>query len=162
MSRVGSRLDKSNVDESRHATGNSDRTRRCRWRFARQAIPMFWDYCEANPFGGSVGSWESMVRCVSASFEAIDKPPGTGSSVNSSATQHPLPDDSADSIVTDPPYYDAVPYADLSDFFYVWLKRMLSNVHPGLFKGTLSPKELEVCAVSGAKSRFHTHHKDKR
>lgn len=116
--------------------------------FARQAIPMFWDYCEANPFGGSVGSWESMVKCVSASFEAIDKPPGTGSSVNSSATQHPLPDDSADSIVTDPPYYDAVPYADLSDFFYVWLKRMLSNVHPGLFKGKLSPKELEVVQLA--------------
>jgi len=116
--------------------------------FARQAIPMFWDYCEANPFGGSVGSWESMVKCVSASFEAIDKPPGTGSSVNSSATQHPLPDDSADSVVTDPPYYDAVPYADLSDFFYVWLKRMLSNVHPGLFKGRLSPKELEVVQLA--------------
>jgi len=116
--------------------------------FARQAIPMFWDYCEANPFGGSVGSWESMVKCVSASFAAIDKPPGTGSSVNSSATQHPLPDDSADSVVTDPPYYDAVPYADLSDFFYVWLKRMLSNVHPGLFKGRLSPKELEVVQLA--------------
>ena len=116
--------------------------------FARQAIPMFWDYCEANPFGGSVGSWESMVKCVSASFEAIAKPPGTGGSVASSATQHPLPNDSADSIITDPPYYDAVPYADLSDFFYVWLKRMLSNVHPGLFEAQLSPKKLEVVQLA--------------
>ena len=116
--------------------------------FARQAIPMFWDYCEANPFGGSVGSWESMLKCVSASFGAIDHPPGTGSAVNSSATLHPLPNDSADSIVTDPPYYDAVPYADLSDFFYVWLKRMLSNVHPALFEGRLSPKELEVVQLA--------------
>jgi putative DNA methylase len=116
--------------------------------FARQAIPMFWDYCEANPFGGSVGSWESMVKCVSASFEAIDKPPGTGNSASASATQHPLPNDSADSIITDPPYYDAVPYADLSDFFYVWLKRMLWNVYPGLFEDQLSPKKLEVVQLA--------------
>jgi len=116
--------------------------------FARQAIPMFWDYCEANPFGGSVGSWDSMVKCVSASFTAIDVTPGTGSAVNSSATQHPLPDNSADSVVTDPPYYDAVPYADLADFFYVWLKRMLGIVHPALFEGVLSPKELEVVQLA--------------
>ena len=62
--------------------------------FARQAIPMFWDYCEANPFGGSVGSWDSMIECVLSVFENIDSPPSTGTALQASATQHPLPDDS--------------------------------------------------------------------
>jgi putative DNA methylase len=116
--------------------------------FARQAIPMFWDYCEANPFSCSVGSWESMLDCVLSVFDTIDKTPSLGNVTQSSATQHPLPDDSADAIITDPPYYDAVPYADLSDFFYVWLKRMLMPIYPALFNSNLSPKELEVVQLS--------------
>lgn len=116
--------------------------------FARQAIPMFWDYCEANPFGGSVGSWESMVRCVSASFDVIDSFPGIGNSFQASATQHPLPDDCVDAVITDPPYYDLVPFADLSDFFYIWLKRMLSDIHPSLFRDELTPKKLEIVQLA--------------
>src|SRR5581483_1663542 len=116
--------------------------------FARQAIPMFWDYCEANPFGGSVGSWESMINCVLACFDAIDAPPGSATVVSASATNHPLPDDSVDAVVTDPPYYDAVPYADLSDFFYVWLKRMLADVHPALFRDQLTPKREEIVQLA--------------
>jgi hypothetical protein len=59
-----------------------------------------------------------------------------------------------DSVVTDPPYYDAVPYADLSDFFYVWLKRMLGEVHPGLFQEELSPKKLEVVQLAERNSQY--------
>ena len=128
--------------------------------FARQAIPMFWDYGEANPFGGSVGSLNSMIKCVLASFDAIDNPPGIGISAISSATQHPLPDDSADSIISDPPYYDAVPYADLSDFFYIWLKRMLINVHPDLFNSTLTPKKLEVVQLAERNPEYSFKTKD--
>ena len=116
--------------------------------FSRQAIPMFWDYCEANPFGGSVGSWSSMVDCVLSVFNSIPTTESTGSSEQASASDHPLPDDSVDAVVTDPPYYDAVPYADLSDFYYVWLKRMLGHVHPALFHGELAPKQLEVVQLA--------------
>ena len=116
--------------------------------FARQAIPMLWDYCEANPFGGSVGSWASMEECVTNVFRYIDQPAGRGQATQASATQHPLPDDSVDGVVTDPPYYDAVPYADLSDFFYIWLKRMLLEEYPELFKEELSPKRQEVVQLA--------------
>jgi adenine-specific DNA methylase len=116
--------------------------------FARQAIPMLWDYCEANPFGGSVGSWASMEDCVTNVFKYMDQPDGCGDASQCSATQHSLPDDSVDAVVTDPPYYDAVPYADLSDFFYVWLKRMLGPQYPGLFGEPLAPKRLEVVQLA--------------
>ena len=66
-----------------------------------------------------------------------------------SATQHTLPDDSADAVVTDPPYYDSVPYADLSDFFFVWLKRSLGKCHPDLLgQLRLSPKEDEIVQLA--------------
>ena len=68
----------------------------------------------------------------------------TGTAHQASATHHPLPDDSAHGFVTDPPYYDAVPYSYLSDFFYVWLRRAVGSVHTELFHGTTVPKEEEV------------------
>jgi hypothetical protein len=66
-----------------------------------------------------------------------------------SATQHTLPDESAAAMITDPPYYNAVPYADLSDYFYVWLKRSISGLHDDLFATTLAPKDDEICEMSG-------------
>src|SRR5207249_1924113 len=65
-----------------------------------------------------------------------------------SATEHPLPEDSAELIFTDPPYYAAIPYADLSDFFYSWLRRALIDIHPDLFRTELSPKEKECVSLS--------------
>ncbi len=108
----------------------------CRWNasgqkmqatFGRQAVPIVWDYCEANPFGGSVGSWDSMVDCVLQSFEAIPNGAVPANVTRSSALTLGLPDDSADLLFTDPPYYDAVPYGDLSEFFYVWLRRSVGH-----------------------------------
>ena len=74
----------------------------------------------------------------------------SGTAEESSATKHPLPNDSADCFITDPPYYDAVPYADLSDFFFVWLKRTISVSHPRFSKVKLTPKEDEVVQLSSA------------
>ena len=65
-----------------------------------------------------------------------------------SATAHPLPDNSAEFFFTDPPYYDSVPYADLSDFFYVWMKRTLGGLFPDLFKGITTPKEEEIVQLA--------------
>lgn len=122
--------------------------------FARQAIPMFWDYCEANPFGGSVGSWESMLACVAQSFDALRGIGRPGLAQSASATEHPLPDDSVDAVVTDPPYYDAVPYADLSDFFYVWLKRMIGDRYPELFAAPSAPKKLEIVQLAERNPKY--------
>jgi putative DNA methylase len=125
----------------------------CRWEpvaecprqlFARQAVPIVWDFPEGVPIGESSGSWDIMidrfVQLVSTG----------GSNWNrcepllASATQHPLPDNIASAVVTDPPYYDAVPYGDLSDFFYVWLRRALKVEHPDLFKTTMVEKDEEA------------------
>ena len=108
----------------------------CRWKasaeymagntFSRQALTMVWDFCEANPFGGASGGWAEELEWISKVVEAWH---GSfiGQTQVSDAAEHPLPDHSAAVWFTDPPYYDAIPYADLSDFFLVWLKRALPN-----------------------------------
>lgn len=112
--------------------------------FTRQALPIIWDYGEANPLASSSGSWAGAVEHVvrglrNASVDAQGADVGMAS-----ASRHPLPTDCAHILITDPPYYDAIPYADLSDFFYVWLRRMLAPDHPELFKTALVPRENEA------------------
>ena len=99
--------------------------------FARQALPMAWDFGEAVPLSDSTGSFgdrlEILVRTISAMAGDGQASRGTNSTQAADATDHPLPDQAASIWFTDPPYYDAVPYADLSDFFLVWLKRTLPD-----------------------------------
>jgi adenine-specific DNA methylase len=113
--------------------------------FARQAIPMTWDFVEANPIADFHCAWHEAFEWVAAVCDSEAK---AGSPVGhaevASATANPLPDDSADALVTDPPYYDAVPYSHLSDFFYVWLRRGLGAVHPALFSECLVAKDQEI------------------
>jgi adenine-specific DNA methylase len=114
--------------------------------FGRQALPMVWDFCETNPTGTSTGSFTGAVEYVAAFAERF-----TGSSgqvQTADGADHPLPDQTAHVWFTDPPYYDAVPYADLSDYFLVWLKRSLPG-HPLLrdpfdLENPLSPKRCEA------------------
>jgi adenine-specific DNA methylase len=96
--------------------------------FGRQALPIVWDFAEVPIFSDSTGNYLSGVDLVAKVIEAW---PGSsaGQIQSADATQHPLPDDTAQVWFTDPPYYDAVPYADLSDYFLVWLKRALPG-HP--------------------------------
>ncbi|TAH38053.1 MAG: DUF1156 domain-containing protein [Planctomycetota bacterium] len=111
--------------------------------FARQAIPMNWDYVELSPFS-KVGSWFSIVE---SSVEAAESLPATvcGCATQSDASQQCL---SIDKVVsTDPPYYDNIGYADLSDFFYVWLRRSLKPVFPELFATLAVPKAEELVAT---------------
>jgi adenine-specific DNA methylase len=112
--------------------------------FKRQAIPVVWDFCEANPFGGSVGSWESAVECVTSALKNAGHAAIQGTVLQADAGKHPLPDDTVDILFTDPPYYDSVPYADLSDFFYVWHKRLLRARFPDIFDRELTPKDEEA------------------
>jgi putative DNA methylase len=112
---------------------------------ARQAIPMLWDFTEAVATSESSGSWSSMVeRTAYAISSAVMPQEDTGQVIQCSATEHALPADSAHAFITDPPYYDAVPYAYLSDFFYVWLRRSLASVHEDLFARAVVPKDEEI------------------
>ena len=113
--------------------------------FARQALPMVWDFVEGNPWSDSTGCWSGAYEwgallCEHGEHSKLE----AGHAQQASATQHPLPSDSAAVMLTDPPYYDAVPYAYLADFFHVWLRRMLSDVYPELFTAPAVPKDPEI------------------
>ena len=99
--------------------------------FARQALPMAWDFGEAVPLSDSTGSLgdrvDIIVRAVAAMIESSSPALAANSTQLADATNHPLPDETAGVWFTDPPYYDAIPYSDLSDFFLVWLKRALPD-----------------------------------
>ena len=129
--------------------------------FTRWALPMMMDYAEVNPLAGAGGSPDSAIRRAIAYIrEAASSLSGTADIQLCSATRHPLPDDSADLIATDPPYYNAIPYADLMDFFYVWLRRCIGGIFPEVFDGEETPKDEEICEMSGWDSVRYPH-KDK-
>jgi putative DNA methylase len=112
--------------------------------FARQAIPMVWDFAESNPFCESSGSYSNLFERQVKGFEALGLG-ATGAGHQADVNQQSL---SADKLVsTDPPYYDNIGYADLSDFFYVWLRRSLRPVFPDLFATLAVPKAEELVAT---------------
>ena len=142
----------------------------CRWEpkaqcprnmFGGQAIAMAWDFAEANPFSGASGSFqvviEGMVRALrNHSFSIGDTLAGVIEQSDASSRDY-----SGYAVVTDPPYYDMISYSDLSDFFYTWLRRSLSDVYPELFRTMLTPKTEELVANQyrhggreGARERF--------
>ena len=132
--------------------------------FARQAIGMAWDFSESVPPCNSSGSFLSAYQRTSDALNSVGNiGPRPGHVQSANAANHFLPDESANVWFTDPPYYDAVPYADLSDFFLVWLKRSLLG-HPLLQDpfdpgNPLSPKQLE--AVQDETKKVGGHPKDR-
>jgi len=115
--------------------------------FNRQALAMVWDYVEASPFiyFSSAVDWEE--RVLSHFFQIPNTEMKIPTITQSSATSLPYPDNYFDTVITDPPYYDNIPYADLSDFFYVWLKRTIGDLYPELFTTPLTPKAEEICQM---------------
>jgi putative DNA methylase len=112
--------------------------------FARQALPMVWDYAEANPFSDSTGNFLSAMNWVEKAFEAF--PSGPSGSVQQADAQNQTI--SINKIISsDPPYYDNIGYADLSDFFYVWLRKSLRAIFPGLYATLAVPKAEELVAT---------------
>lgn len=116
--------------------------------FARQAIPMIWDHAEANPLSESSGSWRILLRNLMKCFEADSfnfyrEMEGTVQSFDAQT------DCGLRNIMisTDPPYYDNIGYADLSDFFYVWMRQSLKDTYPELFSTMLVPKAEELIAT---------------
>ena len=126
----------------------------CRWKtsgeslmdtFGRQALAMVWDFAESIPTSGSIGDFEAQVEWITKI--ASHPLENSGQTQLADATDHPLPDQAVGIWFTDPPYYDQIPYADLSDFFLVWLKRTLADHlmlrDPFDLANTLSPKTQE-------------------
>jgi putative DNA methylase len=127
----------------------------CRWApsnekvmnlFGRQAIPMVWDFAEANILADSVGSWKTcsdyVAKCVEVTVIEFTRP-GQARQLDAASAIRDV-----DNLVvsTDPPYYDNIGYADLSDFFYIWLRRTLGKIHPHLFATMMVPKSQELIA----------------
>ncbi len=121
--------------------------------FSKQALAVVWDFSEANPFSGASADWDGAIEWIVKFIEANTTICGTGTAMLSSATSIPLPSDSAAALITDPPYFAAIPYADLSDFFYVWLKRGLADIHPQLFGPELTEKVEELIVTNAEKGR---------
>ena len=139
----------------------------CRWEgkggktvntFARQALPMVWDYSETNPFGGASGDarlqLNYIVEVLEHTVAAADRNPAQV--IRGTAQRLPLDDGSVDAVITDPPYYDNISYADLSDFFYVWHKRALQPFLPAVYATRITPKRAEAVVAP------HRHDGDKR
>lgn len=113
--------------------------------FGRQAVPMVWEWPECQPFAHGSGNWLGAINWIALTIEALSAEfVSTGQAERASATTHPLADDSANAFITDPPYYDAVPYAFLSDYFYVWLRRTLTDDHSDLLCDSAVPKDEEI------------------
>jgi hypothetical protein len=115
-----------------------------RGTFARQALGMVWDFAESNPWAESSGNWAGAAGWVDGVLSSSTWLCREAEVQAASATRHPLPNSSIDLLATDPPYYDAVPYAHLSDFFYVWLRRNLTDLHLALLAGSQVPKDNEI------------------
>jgi putative DNA methylase len=114
--------------------------------FGRQALPMVWDFAEANPYANSSGNLERMALLIAKVLEtSLVSGAGCGVVEPKNASENRFP--SGIVVSTDPPYYDNIGYADLSDFFYVWLRRGLQTVHPELFRRVLTPKAEELVAT---------------
>lgn len=115
--------------------------------FARQSLPMTWDFVEANPFSNSSGNWIGQLKFL---VENIESAPCLGliagkvTQLDAASAEFSL---NSYLVATDPPYYDNIGYADLSDFFYIWLRRSLGTVYPGIFSTLLVPKAQELVAT---------------
>jgi putative DNA methylase len=112
--------------------------------FGRQALPMVWDFAEVNILSETAGSFDSALRAVCAVVERIGAATPAYASQADAASQHTT---TGKIVSTDPPYYDNIGYADLSDFFYIWLRRSLRPVFPELFATLAVPKDEELVAT---------------
>lgn len=114
--------------------------------FGRQAIPMVWDFAESNPFSTRGISWENKVKDVIDGIEALGMISPTVAVVKQLDASAAAVESEKFVTSTDPPYYDNIGYADLSDFFYVWLRRSLKGIFPSLTSTLLTPKTQELIA----------------
>jgi putative DNA methylase len=119
--------------------------------FGKQALQVTWDFAESAPLSNAAGSWDSAIEWVLKVIELNQSLPGHGTVVQSSAQSCPLPNGSASVLFTDPPYFAAIPYADLANFFYVWERLFFSKLYPEMFKTKLIDQREEVIVTDANK-----------
>ena len=117
--------------------------------FSRYVLPITWDFSEINPFSGSTGDFLGGLNWIQRFLYHALKIRNSCAPWISQQSSRNLQDLTVDAIITDPPYYDAIPYADLSDFFYVWLRRSIGDQFPDAFANSLAPKSAELVQHSG-------------
>ena len=127
--------------------------------FGRQAIPMTWDFAECNPFSTSTGNWMAMVDWIVKAVRHVPASTFGGEALQRDARVR-VGESAGAVLSTDPPYYDNISYADLADFFYVWLRRNLADVWPDECSTLLTPKAEELIANqyrAGSKVKAEEH-----
>ncbi|HPH65076.1 MAG TPA: DUF1156 domain-containing protein [Kofleriaceae bacterium] len=130
---------------------------RLRGTFGRQALPMTWDYVETNPFAGAGGDIFGTVQSLCEVLDKFSIPSFSGMAIQADAQRQSI--STSKFVSTDPPYYDNIGYADLSDFFYVWLRRSLRSVFAATFASMAVPKAEELVATPhrhGSKEKAET------
>jgi putative DNA methylase len=133
--------------EGKSSTGSPGRSAAIRGTFSRQSIPMTWDFAEANVFSDSAANFLDAIGWVLKPFDFGRIPArGYGSISNLDAAKNNYPIRPI-VVSTDPPYYDNIGYADLSDYFYVWLRHSLASIWPELFRRLNTPKSEELVAT---------------
>lgn len=138
-------IDKNTLTNCTQATWQTEPDRLTQ-AFSRQALPMTWDYAEANPLSNAGGGFILTLDSLAEVILKLPESPRAGSARQFDSTR--AVDHVANVLVaTDPPYYDNIGYADLSDFFYIWLRRSLGTVYPELFSTLLTPKAEELVAT---------------
>jgi putative DNA methylase len=153
-------VDKGTLTNTTQATWQRDPDRLTQ-AFARQALPMTWDYAEANPLSEAGGGLGITASAVAKVLERLPVNVAAGRAIQADATDGEetftaSASDAASPVVsTDPPYYDNIGYADLSDYFYVWIRRSLKSVFPGIFGTVTVPKERELVATPHRHSSKH-------
>ena len=134
----------------------------CRWKsgsessvevFGMQTLPMIWDYGEANPIRIGMNRLKTILKPLEH-LCSMESEPVTVKQASAMDLGEHYPDESFDAVLTDPPYYDNVPYSYLSDFFYVWLKRSVGELYPELFTEHLTRKNNEIVAYGHQKGGF--------
>jgi adenine-specific DNA methylase len=134
--------------------------------FSRHDIQMTWDYAEANPFSSQAASWTSQLGALIASLDNVANSDGQPTVVRLGSATH-LPEEWAgqfDAVICDPPYYDSVTYADLSDYFYPWHKRIVGDDYPEAFVTEVTPKDEELVQEAiyhgGTKAKAKQYYED--
>jgi putative DNA methylase len=124
--------------------------------YSRHALPFVWDFVEVNPFASSVGSWLGQIDSVSRGLLSLPRAATRGTAVRCDAREASSLASVRCLIATDPPYFAQIGYADLSDYFYIWHRRALREIHPDLFSTIATPKDSELIAAP------HRHAGDRR
>lgn len=112
--------------------------------FGKQALQVVWDFAESNPLSSGPANWDGAVEWIEKVLEALRSLPKAATVLRNAAQDQALPDDSVDILFTDPPYFAAIPYSDLSNVFFVWERELLRRLHPDLYSDGLVEQEREI------------------